>query len=346
MRLMSAVDSRSPIWISLLKSGMGWPPRCRTATSKDTLVRLLGLWKIMARLRRAGGGPGSAPAFSAEATSRTSVISAAERSAIEIRSRPAREPIWGLCSHPTPPAACGSRHSPLHHCYGYARNESAGAGVGPSGGDPAGLAAAADARRRVPRGGDHARVRARRGPGRARPGGRGRRCCPPSRGRAVPPAPGPAPADLPSPASRTTAWEPERWAHLPNQLATRHGAAIVFVGAAEDEAAATTAATDIAAPHADFTGQLDVLGTAALLQRCDLVICGDSPPLHLAAAVGTPTIGLFGPTDGRRRGAYGAEHRVVQALPQHRGHHLMSGPDGMMEQIRVEDVLAAIETAL
>src|ERR1039458_4425230 len=152
MRLMSAVDSRSPIWISLLKSGMGWPPRCRTATSKDTLVRLLGLWKIMARLRPASGRPGSAPAFSAEATSRTSVISAAERSAIEIRSRPAREPIWGLCSHPTPPAACGSRNSPLHHCYGYARNESAGAGVGPSGGDPAGLAAAADARRRVPRG--------------------------------------------------------------------------------------------------------------------------------------------------------------------------------------------------
>ena len=159
-------------------------------------------------------------------------------------------------------------------------------------------------------------------------------------------APGTGHADLRSPASRTTAWEPERWAHLANQLATRHGAAIVFVGAAEDEAAATTAATDIAAPHADFTGQLDVLGTAALLQRCDLVICGDSPLLHLAAAVGTPTIGLFGPTDGRRRGAYGAEHRVVQALPQHRGHHLMSGPDGMMEQIRVEDVLAAIETAL
>ena len=130
------------------------------------------------------------------------------------------------------------------------------------------------------------------------------------------------------------------------EKAARHGAAIVFVGAAEDEDAATTAATDIAAPHADLTGQLDVLGTAALLQLCDLVICGDSPLLHLAAAVGTPTIGLFGPTDGRRRGAYGAEHRLVQALPQRRGHHLVHGPGGMMEQIRVEDVLAAIETSL
>ncbi|MGD0448186.1 MAG: glycosyltransferase family 9 protein [Candidatus Dormibacteria bacterium] len=159
-------------------------------------------------------------------------------------------------------------------------------------------------------------------------------------------APGTGHADLRAAVSQTAGWGPERWAHLANQLATRHGAGIVFVGAAEDEEAATTAATDIAAPHADLTGQLDVLGTAALFQLCDLVICGDSPFLHLAAAVGTPTIGLFGPTDGHRRGPYGTEHRLVQALPQRRGHHLVRGPSGMMEQIRVEDVLAAIETSL
>jgi ADP-heptose:LPS heptosyltransferase len=159
-------------------------------------------------------------------------------------------------------------------------------------------------------------------------------------------APGTGHADLRAPWSHASGWEPERWAHLANQLATRHGAAIVFVGAADDEAAASAAAVDIAAPHADLTGQLDVLATAAILRLCDLVVCGDSPLLHLAAAVGTPTIGLFGPTDGRRRGAYGAEHRIVQALPQHRNHHLEYGPGGMMEQIRVEDVLAAIETSL
>lgn len=159
-------------------------------------------------------------------------------------------------------------------------------------------------------------------------------------------APGTGHADLRWPVAHATAWEPERWAHLANQLAARHGAGIIFVGAAEDEYAAAMAAVDIAAPHADLTGQLDVLGTAALFQLCDLVISGDSPLLHLAAAVGTPTIGLFGPTDGRRRGPYGAEHRVVQALPQHSGHQLARGPGGMMGQIRVEDVLAAIETSL
>jgi ADP-heptose:LPS heptosyltransferase len=159
-------------------------------------------------------------------------------------------------------------------------------------------------------------------------------------------APGTGHADLHWPVAHATAWEPERWAHLANQLASRHGAGIVFVGAAEDEQAAATAAVDIAAPHADLTGQLDVLGMAALFQLCDLVIAGDSPLLHLAAGVGTPTIGLFGPTDGRRRGPYGAEHRVVQALPQYRGHQLMHGQGGVMDEIRVEDVLAAIETSL
>jgi ADP-heptose:LPS heptosyltransferase len=154
-------------------------------------------------------------------------------------------------------------------------------------------------------------------------------------------------ADLVGIDPESTAWEPERWAHLANQLAVRHGAGIIFVGALEDQVATTAAAVDMAAPHADVTGQLDALGTAALLGLCDLVVSGDSPMLHLAAAVGTPTVGLFGPTDGRRRGAYGHEHRVVQAVPPpgHR-HHPGGGHGGRMEQIRVEDVLAAIESSI
>jgi len=160
-------------------------------------------------------------------------------------------------------------------------------------------------------------------------------------------APGIGHADLQRSHAYATSWDPERWAHLANQLAVRHGAGIIFVGAAEDQAVAIEASVDIATPCADVTGQLDLLGTAALLRRCDLLISGDSPLLHLAAAVGTPTIGLFGPTDGRRRGAYGDEHRVVQAVPPpHHRHlpHYMA--DQLMDRIRVEDVLAAIETSL
>jgi ADP-heptose:LPS heptosyltransferase len=159
-------------------------------------------------------------------------------------------------------------------------------------------------------------------------------------------APGSAHLEIPPRLREAAAWPPERWAHLANQLAARHGAAVLFVGSAEDEAAVDAASMDLAAPHADLTGQLDLLATAALLRHCDLVVSGDSPLLHLAAAVGTPTVGLFGASDGRLRGAYGEEHRVVQAIAAPGAGPARAGSDGLMARIRVEDVLAAIESSL
>lgn len=155
-------------------------------------------------------------------------------------------------------------------------------------------------------------------------------------------APGSVHSDIAPPSREATAWAPERWAHLANQLAARHGAGILFVGAPGDEGAVSAASVDVDAPHADLAGQLDLLATASLLGHCDLVVSGDSPLLHLAAAMGTPTVGLFGPTDGRRRGPYGEEHRVLQAIPPRRGAHAAA----LMARIRVEDVLAGIETSL
>ena len=139
-----------------------------------------------------------------------------------------------------------------------------------------------------------------------------------------------------------TAWDPERWAHLANLLGTRHGAGIIFVGATDDQEAVHAAAADISVPQADVTGQLDTAAVAALFRLCDLVVSGDSPLLHLAAGVGTPTIGLFGPTDGRLRAPYGEEHRVIQAIPP-AGRDPIWPDEPLMERIRVDDVLAGIE---
>ena len=52
----------------------------------------------------------------------------------------------------------------------------------------------------------------------------------------------------------------------------------------------------------------------ALLRRADLVVAGDTGPLHLAAAVGTPALGLFGPTRAERNGPYGAHGRALQSV--------------------------------
>jgi ADP-heptose:LPS heptosyltransferase len=147
-------------------------------------------------------------------------------------------------------------------------------------------------------------------------------------------APGQGFADM-----AVAAWSAERFAHLANRLATRHGAGFVLVGDARDRRAADAMQLDLAADTLDLCGELDLVTTAAVIARCDLLIAADTPLLHLAAAVGTASVGLFGPTDGRASAPAGPEHRVVQALPNG------TGP-ASVDLIRVDDVLAGIESAL
>jgi ADP-heptose:LPS heptosyltransferase len=153
---------------------------------------------------------------------------------------------------------------------------------------------------------------------------------------------------LPGVPARAMSWEPERYAHLCNQLTHRHGAGIVLLGTESDRAMADAVLLDVESPVLDLCGELGTLDeVAAVLERCDLLICGDSPLLHLAAAVGTPSVGLFGPTEGRERAPYGPDHRVVQALAQDpaAGRRLARAPEPpSVRSIRVDDVMAGIES--
>jgi heptosyltransferase-2 len=142
-----------------------------------------------------------------------------------------------------------------------------------------------------------------------------------------------------------TVWDPERWAHLANQLAQRHGAGILLVGSAYDRLAAEQMKMDLRAAAIDMVGEVDLATLAGVIARCDLLVSTDTPLLQLAAAMDTPTVGLFGPTDGARGGAYGPAHRVVQALAPPRFEDGVASP-ASMDQIRVEDVLAGIEATL
>ncbi len=151
-------------------------------------------------------------------------------------------------------------------------------------------------------------------------------------------APGNGDADPGSADRRALRWPPDRYAHLANQMALRHGAAIVLLGPSDDRPMVDEAAIDVGATQQiNLCGELTLDETAALLGRCDVLVGGDSPLLHLAAAMGTAAVGLFGPTDGRVRGPYGSRHRVIQALPEGRRH------SARLERIRVEDALAGIE---
>jgi len=93
----------------------------------------------------------------------------------------------------------------------------------------------------------------------------------------------------------TKRWPTERFARLIFEASAR-GCEPLLIGGAEDAAAnAEVAELSRSAPR-NLTGALSILESAAVLKRCGALVTNDSAPLHLAEAVGTPVIALFGPT--------------------------------------------------
>jgi heptosyltransferase-2 len=91
-------------------------------------------------------------------------------------------------------------------------------------------------------------------------------------------------------------WATKRWpyyAELATMLAPN--AMLVVVGG-KDDAAHAAAIVNAAGNVIDATGRLSLLGSAELIRRCALLVTNDSSPQHLASAVGTPTVTVFGPT--------------------------------------------------
>lgn len=116
----------------------------------------------------------------------------------------------------------------------------------------------------------------------------------------------------------------KQWPHFA-ELARRIGRDAVVAWGPGEEALARNVGAELAPPT-------NFRELAQLLRTARLVIGGDTGPLHLAAALGTPVIGLYGPTDPRRNGPYGQLENVVRS------------PDGAMASIRVDDVLLKIKS--
>jgi heptosyltransferase-1 len=79
----------------------------------------------------------------------------------------------------------------------------------------------------------------------------------------------------------------------------------------------------------------------ALLRRVSLVIAGDTGPLHLAAALGTPTLALFGPTDPARNGPFGAPSRVLRSTSSVTDHRRHAETEAGLASISTAEVLTA-----
>ncbi len=106
-------------------------------------------------------------------------------------------------------------------------------------------------------------------------------------------------------------WDPLRWAEVARALLGGGCKVVLAGGPDDDEGVAAILAQDlpgIVVAH----GQTRSLGQlAALIQKASLLIAVDSAPMHLGIAVGTPTIGLFGPTDPEKLVPPATPHQAV-----------------------------------
>ncbi|MGB2716958.1 MAG: glycosyltransferase family 9 protein [Vicinamibacterales bacterium] len=108
-------------------------------------------------------------------------------------------------------------------------------------------------------------------------------------------------------------WPPERFADVAVRLAHERGATIVLTGSAADKPLIDVVRARLASvPTVDVSGGVDLLTLSAVLESLDVFVTGDTGPMHLAAAVGTPVVAVFGPSDPARYAPLGDRHRIVR----------------------------------
>jgi heptosyltransferase-3 len=117
------------------------------------------------------------------------------------------------------------------------------------------------------------------------------------------------------PASRWTfkCWPAERNAQLIDRLATE-GHAVVLTAAPDETAFVAAILEKATSKPINLAGQLSLKDLGALTARARLFIGVDSMPMHLAAAMGTPTVALFGPSRESEWGPWNVEQRVVTTM--------------------------------
>lgn len=120
-------------------------------------------------------------------------------------------------------------------------------------------------------------------------------------------------AIAPGTAWNTKRWPPENFAGLARMLADA-GFAVALVGGPEDAALCRGISGSAGrAGIIDASGSFTVLGSAELIRRAGVLVCNDSAPLHLAGAVGTPVLAIFGATTPAFGfGPIGPRDRILQ----------------------------------
>ncbi|HMF20340.1 MAG TPA: glycosyltransferase family 9 protein [Gemmataceae bacterium] len=142
-------------------------------------------------------------------------------------------------------------------------------------------------------------------------------------------------------------WPPERFALVARYLRDSRRLRSVVLWAGQEEKTWAEEIVHKADSQAELAPPTNLRELASILRRSRLFVGSDTGPLHLAAAVDTPCVGLFGPMPADRCGPYGPQHIALQKVPPAGSHGMRrNASNETMCVITVDDVIAACDTVL
>jgi len=107
-------------------------------------------------------------------------------------------------------------------------------------------------------------------------------------------------------------WYPDRFGELGKRLADKWQTRILLFGKEEERPIVYEILRHVGAKGIDLTGKTNLLQLAALLERCKLLVTNDTGTMHVATAVGTHVVALFGSTPSLATGPWGNGHVVIK----------------------------------
>ncbi|MBU4463325.1 MAG: glycosyltransferase family 9 protein, partial [Proteobacteria bacterium] len=111
----------------------------------------------------------------------------------------------------------------------------------------------------------------------------------------------------------TKLWDNLKFSNLADRLIEQTNADVIFTGSQEDSEAIEHIISNMKTRAANLAGRTDLKTLAALYEKASIVVSTDTGPMHLAAAIGTPVVALFGPTAPWRTGPFGPGHKIIRA---------------------------------
>jgi heptosyltransferase-2 len=150
--------------------------------------------------------------------------------------------------------------------------------------------------------------------------------------------------------ARFRRWPKERFAQLADWIINSYNASVILFGGPEEMSLASEIKAMMRSNPILMTGKTTLNQAAALIEKCSLFISNDSGLMHVACAVNTPTIGIYGPTNYKKLGPYSDSARIIRkeldCSPCYKREKVKCSQLTCFKFITVEDVLQEVSGLL